>query len=175
MENFGRGLLQALPRVTLMRLHPLQMLFLLPFVSFVCFSHFAFGGKSLRGKVYARMELCQSPQVTVRRMGDKGDSNRQTVKCTSSNATTTFSVPPMLPTKTSKDNPFFHIDLSDFSATTIQIEAVKKSFKISMPYNKFALRATYALDTATIDWKGAHELLLFNDVSVLAFGYKTEQ
>ncbi|KAL3110526.1 hypothetical protein niasHT_019997 [Heterodera trifolii] len=147
------------------------MLFLLPFVSFVCFSHFAFGGKSLRGKVYARMELCQSPQVTVRRMGDKGDSNRQTVKSTASNATTTFSVPPMLPTETSKDNAFFHIDLSDFSAKTIQIEAECPPTEPG----QVPLRATYALDTATIDWKGAHELLLFNDVSVLAFGYKTEQ
>ncbi|KAL3084323.1 hypothetical protein niasHT_035149 [Heterodera trifolii] len=149
------------------------MLFLLPFVSFVCFSHFAFGGKSLRGKVYARMELCQSPQVTVRRMGDKGDSIHHTVMSTPSNATTTFSVPPipMLTAETSKDNPFFHIDLSDFASTTIQIEAECPPTEPG----QVPLRATYVLDTATIDWKGAHELLLFNDVSVLAFGYKTEQ
>lgn len=34
---------------------------------------------------------------------------------------------------------------------------------------------TYALDVSKIDWKGANELLLFNEINTLAFGYPTKK
>ena len=38
-----------------------------------------------------------------------------------------------------------------------------------------ALKSTYTLDLSKIDWEGANELLLFNDVNILAFGYPKQE
>uniref|UniRef100_A0A183CMZ7 ZP domain-containing protein n=1 Tax=Globodera pallida TaxID=36090 RepID=A0A183CMZ7_GLOPA len=142
------------------------MLFLLPFTAYISFFPVNSVGKSLlRGKVYARMELCQSPRVTLRT-----DTNGTTAF--SSNAATSFPTPP--PTDTLNTRESFQIELPDVplsGSTLIHIEAECPPATA----DQSPLRATYSLDTAKIDWKGAHELLLFNDVSVLAFGYAKEQ
>uniref|UniRef100_A0A183CD18 Uncharacterized protein n=1 Tax=Globodera pallida TaxID=36090 RepID=A0A183CD18_GLOPA len=88
------------------------------------------------------------------------------------NAATSFPTPP--PTDTLNTRESFQIELPDLplsGSTLVNIEAECPPATA----DQSSLRATYSLDTAKIDWKGAHELLLFNDVSVLAFGYAKEQ
>uniref|UniRef100_A0A914H492 Uncharacterized protein n=1 Tax=Globodera rostochiensis TaxID=31243 RepID=A0A914H492_GLORO len=148
------------------------MLFLLPFTAYIfLFPANSVGKSLLSGKVYARMELCQSPRVTLRT--DTNGMPFISSKAPPPNSAATSSPTPP-PTDTSNMRESFQIELPDVplsGPTLVHIEAECPP----VTADQSPLRATYSLDMAKIDWKGAHELLLFNDVSVLAFGYAKEQ